>query len=170
MGTENREEQIVAPPLNSGPEARDTSVDVLRLRRAAQTDSALTRSASWAAKHMDEEEARMHLEEELSKAAKEKLAAAEAANAKEAATHMPRPPQHPPANKNSSPRRKNTSKHTSFSFVQVFLVRGPQQLRAVRDAQSTRRSPRVSVKRQGLVPRCMRYCAQYTVFKTEQKS
>ena len=57
----------MAPPLNSGPEARDTSVDVLRLRRAAQTDSALTRSASWAAKHMDEEEARLHLEEELSK-------------------------------------------------------------------------------------------------------
>lgn len=159
----------MAPPLNSGPEARDTSVDVLRLRRAAQTDSALTRSASWAAKHMDEEEARLHLEEELSKAAKEKLAAAEAANAKEAATHVPRPPQHPPATKNSSPRIKNTSMHPSFSFVQVSLS-CVAQLRAVRDAESPRRSPSISVKRQGLMPSCMRFCAQYTVFKTEQKS
>jgi len=90
---------------------------------------------------MDEEEARLHLEEELSKSAKEKLAAAEAANAKEAATHVPRPPQHPPANKNSSPRRKNTSKNTSFSFVQVSLVHGPVQLRAVRDAESPCRIP-----------------------------
>ena len=95
-GTENREEQIVAPPLKSGPEARDTSVDILRLRRAAQIDSVLPRSRSWSSKYVDEDDARRELESELKKD-----------TAKFMSTLHPHPPDKPaPSNVASSPRRK----------------------------------------------------------------
>jgi len=125
----------VAPPLKSGPEARDTSVEVLRLRRAAQTDSALPRSASWAMKHMDEEEARQHLEEELRKAKTEQASNVRSPGptATSGSGHVPRPPQQPnPGHSNSSPRRKNTS----VGFLQVSRVRS-DGLHAARDVNTS---------------------------------
>ena len=95
-GTENREEQIVAPPLKSGPEARDTSVDILRLRRAAQIDSVLPRSRSWNSKYVDEDDARRELESELKKDTAHFISALH-----------PHPPDKPaPSHIASSPRRK----------------------------------------------------------------
>ena len=123
----------MAPPLKSGPEARDTSVEVLRLRRAAQTDSALPRSASWATKHMDQVEARQHLEEELRKETQQPPnVRSSGPTAVSGSGHVPRPPQQPPpGHNNSSPRRKNTS----VGFLQVCRVRS-DGLHAARDAKT----------------------------------
>jgi hypothetical protein len=87
-GTENREEQIVAPP--SG--VRNNDVDLLRLRRACQLDSVLPRDITWAGKFVDDEEAREYLEIELKKDALLSLAKRKALSPLRANDRRPHPP------------------------------------------------------------------------------
>ena len=108
-GLENRQEQIVAAPLKSGPASRDTCIDVLRLRRAGQLDSALPRSESWARQYVDEEDARRELESALKNGTRKNMSPP---NSKGGA---PQRQPHPPA------LRQNTAKSANprTSFVQV---------------------------------------------------
>ena len=111
-GTENREEQIVAPP--SG--VRNNDVDLLRLRRACQLDSVLPRDITWAGKFVDDEEAREYLEIELKKDALLSLAQRKALSPLRANDRRPNPPgqQSPTC---GSPRRKNTQSRKSSTKI-----------------------------------------------------
>jgi hypothetical protein len=111
-GTENREEQIVAPP--SG--VRNNDVDLLRLRRACQLDSVLPRDITWAGKFVDDEEAREYLEIELKKDALLSLAKRKALSPLRANDRRPHPPgqQSPTC---GSPRRKNTQSRKSSTKI-----------------------------------------------------
>lgn len=111
-GTENREEQIMAPP--SG--VRNNDVDLLRLRRACQLDSVLPRDITWAGKFVDDEEAREYLEIELKKDALLSLAQRKALSPLRANDRRPHPPgqQSPTC---GSPRRKNTQSRKSSTKI-----------------------------------------------------
>jgi len=108
-GLENRQEQIVAAPLKSGPASRDTCIDVLRLRRAGQLDSALPRSESWARQYVDEEDARRELESALKNGTRKNMSPP---NSKGGA---PQRQPHPPA----LPQNTAKSANPLSSFVQV---------------------------------------------------